>query len=102
MLSSTFLLFVASIPILKAQSVDSNGITLAEKVEYMERQLVDPTVLNSVVAPCGGHNFADPRLGEQTAAEWVRIVFHDAITKGIEGPGLGYVKLFNYVVSLLT
>lgn len=76
---------------LNGQAVDINGITLYEKIEAMERQILQPFTLNSLVSPCSV-NFGDsPNRGQQTSAEWVRIVFHDVITKGIAGPGLGYV-----------
>ncbi|EHK98403.1 putative L-ascorbate peroxidase 6 [Glarea lozoyensis 74030] len=68
---------------------DSNGISLWEKIEELERQLLDTGTLSGLVNPCASNSFADPNEGRQTSAEWVRIVFHDAITKGIAGPGLG-------------
>ena len=71
------------------QAVDANGITLYEKIEEMERQILNPFTLNSVVTPCSVNFNDDPNRGQQTSAEWVRIVFHDAITKNIAGPGLG-------------
>lgn len=90
MIRSTLLILAAAVHGLNAQAVDINGITLYEKVEAIERQLLDPFTLNSLVSPCSV-NFGDnPNRGEQTSAQWVRIVFHDAITKGIAGPGLGY------------
>jgi hypothetical protein len=90
MLRSTLLFLAAAIHHINAQAVDANGITLYEKVEAIERQLLDPFTLNSLVSPCSVNFGDDPNRGEQTSAQWVRIVFHDAITKGIQGPGLGY------------
>jgi hypothetical protein len=90
MLRSTLFLVAAAIRGLHAQAVDANGITLYEKVEAIERQLLDPFTLNSLVSPCSVNFGDDPNRGEQTSAQWVRIVFHDVITKGIAGPGLGY------------
>jgi len=71
--------------------VDAFGITLYEKIEAMERQLLVPQKLQSLVSPCDENFGFDPNQGEQTSAEWTRIVFHDVITKNIEGPGLGLV-----------
>lgn len=72
--------------------IDSNGISLFEKIEEMERQLLNPQLLSSLVNPCFINVFANPNEGRQTSAEWVRLIFHDAITKNIEGPGKGYVE----------
>ncbi|TAQ86696.1 generic peroxidase [Chlorociboria aeruginascens] len=69
--------------------VDANGITLDEKILAMERQILQPFTLVSVVTPCSVNFNDNPERGEQTSAEWVRIVFHDSITANIEGPGLG-------------
>lgn len=90
MLRYTLLMVAAAIHHINAQTVDSLGITNYEKVEAIERQLLDPFTLNSLVSPCSVNFGDDPNRGEQTSAQWVRIVFHDAITKGIAGPGLGY------------
>jgi hypothetical protein len=86
---------------------DANGISLYEKIEEIERQLLNPFTLNSLVTPCHedfgldqpGFNDTDT-VGEQTSAEWVRIVFHDSITHGIAGPGLGSVTRFFPVADL--
>ncbi|KAF4631414.1 hypothetical protein G7Y89_g6715 [Cudoniella acicularis] len=69
--------------------VDANGITLGEKVEALERQLLDPNALSVVVSPCSSNFHDDPLRGEQHSAEWVRIVFHDMVTANVAGPGLG-------------
>lgn len=95
MLRSILFTLAIAIPLVHAQDVDVNGITLYEKIEAMERQLLDPFTLNSLVTPCSVNFGASPFEGEQTSAQWVRIVFHDVITKGIAGPGLGYVNLEN-------
>lgn len=76
---------------LNGQAMDANGITLYEKLEEMERQMLNPFTLVSVVSPCSVNFNDDPNRGQQTSAEWVRIVFHDMITKNIAGPGLGLV-----------
>jgi hypothetical protein len=89
-----FLIFLSSLALaVDPKTVfDSNGISLWEKIEELERQLLDTGTLSSLANPCASNSFADPNEGRQTTAEWVRIVFHDAITKGIAGPGLGYVE----------
>jgi hypothetical protein len=69
--------------------IDANGVSLFDKIEAIERQLLNPQVLNSLVVPCSLNAQADPHEGQQTSAEWTRIVFHDVITKGIAGAGLG-------------
>ncbi|RFU35541.1 hypothetical protein B7463_g815, partial [Scytalidium lignicola] len=74
---------------LNSEPVDANGITLSEKIEALERQILNPTTLVFVVTPCSINSNDNPNRGEQTSAEWVRIVFHDMITANIEGPGLG-------------
>ncbi|EPE28484.1 Heme-dependent peroxidase [Glarea lozoyensis ATCC 20868] len=86
-----FLIFLSSLALaVDPKTVfDSNGISLWEKIEELERQLLDTGTLSGLVNPCASNSFADPNEGRQTSAEWVRIVFHDAITKGIAGPGLG-------------
>lgn len=70
---------------------DSNGISLWEKIEEMERLVLNNAAFNELVNPCtfdiGSGPFQDTQ--QQTSAEWVRIIFHDVITKGIEGVGLG-------------
>jgi hypothetical protein len=80
---------------LNSQAVDINGITLAEKVEEVERQMLNPFTLFNVVTPCSINSFDSPTRGEQTSAEWVRIVFHDMITANVAGPGLGFVTFLS-------
>jgi hypothetical protein len=90
--SSLLLSLVSLIQALDPKTViDANGISLFDKIEEMERQLLQPATLNSLVEPCSLNAQADPNEGQQTSAEWVRTVFHDCITKGIAGPGLGWV-----------
>ncbi|KAH6671975.1 heme peroxidase [Halenospora varia] len=64
---------------LVSSATDSNGISLYEKLEVMERLVLDGAVGVSV-NPCSFFRTGNPNSGEQTSAEWVRIVFHDAIT----------------------
>jgi hypothetical protein len=79
--------------------IDANGISLFDKIEEIERQLLQPATLNSLVLPCSLNAQADPNEGQQTSAEWVRTVFHDCITKGIAGPGLGWVTVYILLVN---
>jgi hypothetical protein len=76
---------------LNGQTVDANGVSLADKVEAMELHLLSPGSIDFGVSPCSNILLDDPGLGEQTAAEWVRIVFHDAITFD-KTTGLGLVS----------
>jgi hypothetical protein len=70
-LAPLFFLFQSS----NAQ-VDANGITLAEKAESLELRLLEPGTLDFGVSPCNKLLNSDPAAssGEQTAAQWVRIV----------------------------
>ena len=76
---------------LLSQAVDSNGVSLADRVLAMEIQLLTPETLLSIVTPCSFLQGADPASGEQTSAEWVRIIFHDAITADV-ATGTGSVN----------
>jgi hypothetical protein len=66
----------------KAQ-VDVNGVSLADKVLWMERQLLTPGKMDFPVTPCSFLLNDNPNRGEQTSAEWVRIIFHDVITHNV-------------------
>jgi hypothetical protein len=53
------------------EAVGANGITLQKKIEAMDRQILSPLSLNSLVSPCDFDifNFTnDPKMGEQTSA----------------------------------
>jgi hypothetical protein len=65
------------------QLVDANGIALYDKLEEMERIMLEESSLEAFVTPCTSFFTGDPNSGELSAAEWVRIVFHDAITGDI-------------------
>ena len=71
--------------------VDANGLTLADKAEAVELRLLQPGSIDFGVSPCSNNLFQDPAQGEQTAAQWTRIVFHDAITANIAA-GTGLVQ----------
>jgi hypothetical protein len=75
------------------------GITLAEIVDAMEFVLVEQDLPFTIpINPCS--TFVDEidsspgsvplNTGQQTSAEWVRIIFHDFITANIAA-GTGYV-----------
>jgi len=88
-----------------AQAVDENGVSLADKTLHFERLILNPFGLNSIVEPCSKLFDGDPKSGETTSAEWVRIVFHDFATadvaagKGYEDPlAVGKVLLTSIVV----
>ncbi|KAG9236919.1 putative L-ascorbate peroxidase 6 [Amylocarpus encephaloides] len=90
MILPLFIALLTQIQGICGQSVDKNGVTILEKIEEVERQMLNVFTLVSVVAPCNKISAPEnPHSGQQTSAEWVRIVFHDTITKNIEGPGLG-------------
>jgi len=70
------------------QSLDGNGISLDEKVLAIERLMLTPGTIDFQVAPCGfllnGPPADSPDFpGDQTAAQWVRTVFHDFITADV-------------------
>lgn len=65
---------------LKCQLIDANGIPLYDKLEEMEKIMLEESSLEFFVEPCSKFFTGDPLSGEVTAAEWVRIIFHDAIT----------------------
>lgn len=75
---------------LTAQVADPNGVTLADKTLQFERLLLNPFGLNSIVEPCSKLFDGDPKSGETTSAEWIRIVFHDFATADVAaGTGWG-------------
>jgi hypothetical protein len=77
---------------LNAQStVDANGISLDQKILNTERMILTPQELGSVVSNCTLFAFANPNQGEESSAEWIRIVFHDFVTHNVT-TGKGSVK----------
>ena len=99
------MLFLALLPLLaefpsliNAQAVDANGVTLAEKVEAVELRMLQPGSIDFGVTPCSNNLFKNPDEGEQTAAQWTRIIFHDAITHDIT-TGLGLVRVLSCTSS---
>jgi hypothetical protein len=86
---------------LNGQSVDENGISLYDKLEQMERHLLEFQGLETSVTPCKFFQTGDPNSGEQTSAEWIRIMFHDAITHN-KADGTGSACLVLHLTVLLT
>jgi len=77
---------------LNAQStVDANGISLDQKILNTERMILTPQELGFVVQNCTLFSDANPNQGEESSAEWIRIVFHDFITHNVT-TGQGSVK----------
>ncbi|KAH7416673.1 heme peroxidase [Cadophora sp. MPI-SDFR-AT-0126] len=70
---------------LAAQALDSNGLSLADKVLGIERLLLTPGTIIFPVTPCNLTLNGPPAdiSGAQTAAQWVRTVFHDFITADV-------------------
>jgi len=66
-----------------SQALDANGVSLEQKMEAMEVILLTPGTINFPVTPCNFSLNMDPHFGEQTSAEWVRIVFHDFVTANV-------------------
>ncbi|TVY92382.1 WSC domain-containing protein [Lachnellula willkommii] len=71
---------------LKCQALDANGVSLDEKILAIERLLLTPGTIMFPVTPCsftldGPQQTIPAQNGsDQTAAQWVRTVFHDFIT----------------------
>jgi len=88
MLILTLITFFLQFQSLNGQTLDANGISLAEKVLAIERLLLNPGTIIFPVAPCSlvlnGPPAGSPDdSGDQTAAQWVRTVFHDFITANV-------------------
>jgi hypothetical protein len=67
---------------------DANNVYLADKVLAIERLMLLPGTIDFQVAVCAYTNLgpppgADDYPGDQTAAQWVRTVFHDFITANV-------------------
>ena len=68
---------------------DVTGIALRDMYEEIEHILVDNGGYNSdgltnAVNPCSNFVTGAATTGEESAAEWVRLVFHDAITADLD------------------
>jgi hypothetical protein len=74
---------------LSAQVLDSNGISLQDKVEDMERRMLQINGLDLAVRSCDTFLLDKNPLGHISSAEWVRLVFHDAVTANVAA-GTGY------------
>ncbi|KAK0118511.1 hypothetical protein ONS96_011608 [Cadophora gregata f. sp. sojae] len=85
MLGRTFLTLLVQVTGLAAQALDVNGLSLADKVLAIERMLLTPGTIIFPVTPCNLTLNGPPAdiSGAQTAAQWVRTVFHDFITADV-------------------
>jgi len=85
MLGLTLLTTLLYITGIAAQALDANGLSLADKVLGIERLLLTPGTIIFPVTPCNlTLNGPPPEIsGAQTAAQWVRTVFHDVITADV-------------------
>lgn len=68
---------------------DVSGIALRDMYEEIEHIMVDNGGHNSdgltnAVNPCSNFIGGTSSVGEQSSAEWVRLVFHDAITADLD------------------
>lgn len=87
---SSALLLALSCTIFQASAMPQRGITLQERISEMEEIMLNEQLLMVPILPC---NKTFPQnSGEQSAAEWVRIVFHDFVTADVAA-GTGYVSL---------
>jgi hypothetical protein len=70
---------------LLSQALDANGVSIDEKVLAIERLLMSPGSIDFPVTPCDFNLNSAPNSvsGDQTAAQWVRTVFHDFVTADV-------------------
>lgn len=96
----TFAFIISLMQGLALASAYSNGIDPRDVYEEMEHIMVDNGGTNSdgfvdAVTPCSNYvGFASNATdrGEQSSAEWTRIVFHDFVTANVSA-GTGYDDL---------
>ena len=67
---------------------DANNVYLADKVLAIERLMLLPGTIDFQVATCEYTNLGPPPgdpdyPGDQTAAQWIRTVFHDFVTANV-------------------
>jgi hypothetical protein len=65
------------------------GITMQDKIDAMDDLMLEESTFDLAVSPCdvftGPSNpLLQPGTGEQTSAEWVRMIFHDFVTADVE------------------
>jgi len=87
MILTTLALF-ALLPGLSYQALDTNAVSLEEKVLAVERLMLTPGTIDFQVAPCSfllnGPPLNSPDFsGEQTSAHWIRTAFHDFVTANV-------------------
>jgi hypothetical protein len=92
MLTKALLLLGLCIPSLNGQNLDANGVSLTEKWEHMERLMLEEGNLKTAISSCDTFlgDSKGPKTGHQTTAEWLRLVFHDAVTADVAA-GTGFV-----------
>lgn len=101
--------FVYSLPLVQLfvglGSAILDGIDARDVYEEMEHILVDNSGTNSdgfinAVTPCSNY-FQDNsgKEGEQSSAQWVRLVFHDFVTADVAA-GTGYDAIPDLIVRL--
>ena len=79
--NSLALLLAFSCTIFQVLAMPQRGITLQERISEMEEIMLSEELLINPILPC---NKTFPQnSGEQSAAEWVRIVFHDFVTADV-------------------
>jgi hypothetical protein len=97
MLLTILITLLVQFPVLiRCDAFDEYGVSLYDRLEVMERLLLNIDNVVVSVNPCSFFRTSFPvgsaNSGEQTSAEWVRIVFHDSITANVV-VGTGLVPL---------
>jgi hypothetical protein len=96
MLLPIFITLLLQFSVVTCQAIDQYGISLYDKLEAMERLMLAQAGVDVSVNPCSFFRTGNLNSGEQTSAEWVRIVFHDSITANlVAGTGSAYPLLFS-------
>ena len=93
------LILVLSCTVCHVSAAQQRGITLQDRISNMEEIMLNENLLIAPLLPCGIN--APASSGEQTAAEWVRIVFHDFVTANVAA-GTGCVSPLFDVETKLT
>jgi len=78
---SSALLLLLSYTACHVSATQQRGISLQDRISNMEELMFNENLLLEPLIPCGSAGPANS--GEQTAAEWVRIVFHDFVTANV-------------------
>jgi hypothetical protein len=83
MFALVFLSLVAQLKTIHGQALDQWGVSVTQRAESLERLILTTPTLDSLVEPCSKIFDDNPASGEQTSAEWIRIVFHDFVTANV-------------------